>query len=66
MEFVLFREGKNRTVDALKANETDSVKKYFEAGIFPQKITENLKDGFTWKKLSSEEKQKLKKIISKF
>ena len=44
----------------------DSVKKYFEVGIFPQKKSENLKDGFIWKKLSSEEKQKLKEIISKF
>ncbi len=42
----------------------DSVKKYFEVGIFPQKITENLKDGFTWKKLSKDEKEKLKIIIS--
>lgn len=41
----------------------DSVKKYLEVGIFPQKITENLKDGFSWKKLSGEEKEKLKKII---
>ena len=31
-----------------------------------QKKSENLKDGFIWKKLSSEEKQKLKEIISKF
>ena len=43
-----------------------SVKKYYEAGIFPQKISENIQDGFVWKKLSSEEKQKLKEIISKF
>ncbi|WP_374361643.1 hypothetical protein [Cloacibacterium sp.] len=42
----------------------DAVKKYFEAGIFPQKITENLKDGFSWKKLSKDEKEKLKIIIS--
>ncbi len=42
----------------------DAAKKYLEAGIFPQKISENLKDGFTWKKLSKEEKEKLKKIIS--
>lgn len=41
----------------------DTVKKYFEVGIFPQKIGENLKDGFTWKKLSPEEKEKLKEII---
>lgn len=43
-----------------------SVKKYYEAGIFPQKISENIQDGFVWKKLSPEEKEKLKKIISKF
>lgn len=41
----------------------DSVKKYLEVGIFPQKKSENLKDGFSWKKLSGEEKEKLKKII---
>ena len=43
-----------------------SVRKYYEAGIFPQKISENIQDGFVWKKLSPEEKEKLKKIISKF
>ena len=43
-----------------------SLKKYYEAGIFPQKISKNIKDGFVWKKLSPEEKEKLKKIISKF
>ena len=43
-----------------------SVKKYYEAEIFPQKISENVQDGFVWKKLSPEEKEKLKKIISKF
>ena len=42
----------------------DAVKKYFEVGIFPQKKSENLKDGFIWKKLSSEEKEKLKIIIN--
>ena len=40
-----------------------SVKKYYEAGIFPQKISENIQDGFVWKKLSPEEKEELKKII---
>ena len=39
-----------------------SVKKYYEAGIFPQKISENIQDGFVWKKLSPEEKEELKKI----
>lgn len=43
----------------------DAVKKYFEAGIFPQKISENLKDGFIWKKLSEEEKKTLNLIILK-
>lgn len=43
----------------------DTVKKYGEAGIFPQKISENLKDGFTWKKLSDDEKKALKQIILK-
>lgn len=43
-----------------------SVRKYYEAGIFPQKISENIQDGFVWKKLSPEEKEELKKIISKF
>jgi hypothetical protein len=42
----------------------DAVKKYFEVGIFPQKISDNLKDGFIWKKLSEEEKVKLKTIIN--
>jgi hypothetical protein len=42
----------------------EAVKKYFEAGVFPQKISENLKDGFTWKKLSAVEKEKLKNIIN--
>jgi len=41
-----------------------AVKKYFEVGIFPQKKSENLKEGFTWKKLSGEEKEKLKTIIN--
>ncbi len=43
-----------------------SVKKYYEAGIFPQIISENIQDGFVWKKLSPEDKEKLKGIISKF
>jgi hypothetical protein len=42
------------------------VRKYYEAGIFPQKISKNIKNGFVWKKLSPEEKEELKKIISKF
>jgi len=44
----------------------NSLKKYYEVGIFPQKISKNIKDGFVWKKLSPEEKEELKKIISKF
>ena len=42
----------------------DAVKKYFEVGIFPQKKSDNLKDGFIWKKLSPDEKVKLKTIIN--
>ena len=41
----------------------DLLKKYDEIGVFPQKITQNVKDGFVWKKLSEEEQKKLKKII---
>ena len=39
------------------------LKLYEKAGIFPQKIGEDLKEGFVWKKLSSEERKKLKEII---
>ena len=42
----------------------DLLKKYDEIGVFPQKITQNVKDGFVWKKLSEEEKVKLKTIIN--
>lgn len=41
-----------------------TVKKYFETGIFPQKISENLKDGFVWKKLSPTEKNELELIVN--
>ena len=41
----------------------DLLKKYDEIGVFPQKITQNVKDGFVWKKLSEEEQKKMKKII---
>ena len=43
----------------------DLVKKYDEAGIFPQKISDNLEDGFVWKKLSEDDKKALKQIILK-
>ena len=43
----------------------DALKQCLEAGIFPQKRTENLKDGFVWKKLSEDEKKTLKQIILK-
>lgn len=41
----------------------DTVKKYYQVGIFPQEKEKNAKNGFVWKKLSEDEKQKLKKII---
>ncbi len=41
------------------------MKKYYEAGIFPQKIGSNLSDGFYWRKLSAEEKSQLREIISR-
>lgn len=34
-----------------------------DAGIFPQMISNDIKDGFIWKKLSSEDYQKLKLIV---
>lgn len=37
---------------------------YYRAGIFPQLSGKNLKDGFVWRKLSKNENQKLKEIIS--
>ena len=43
-----------------------SLKKYYEAEIFPQKISENVQDGFVWKKLSPEEKEKLKRLSLNF
>ena len=36
---------------------------YQEVGIFPQKIGPDLKDGFTWRKLTNDEKKKLKIIL---
>lgn len=43
----------------------DLVKKYYEAGIFPQKIGKNVKDSFTWKNLSVDERRKLQEITKK-
>ncbi|MDR2206632.1 MAG: hypothetical protein LBE36_10830 [Flavobacteriaceae bacterium] len=39
------------------------LKEYLDAGIFPQKNSENLKDGFRWRKLSDSEKKELQKIM---
>lgn len=40
-----------------------TLKTYQVAGVFPQKIGKNIKEGFVWKKLSPEERKKLKEII---
>lgn len=39
------------------------LKQDFDAGIFPQKNTADLKDGFFWRKLTAAEKIKLQKIL---
>ncbi|MCT6745217.1 hypothetical protein N4Q47_04775 [Riemerella anatipestifer] len=39
---------------------------YLEAGIFPQKIGSDLKEGFVWKKLSNEDKKQLQRIVNGF
>ncbi|SFH80250.1 LIC_10190 family membrane protein [Halpernia frigidisoli] len=39
------------------------LKEDLNAGIFPQMITNNIKDGFIWKKLSVENERKLRKIV---
>ncbi|MCW0485872.1 LIC_10190 family membrane protein [Riemerella anatipestifer] len=39
---------------------------YLEAGIFPQKIGSNLKEGFVWKKLSNKDREQLQQIVNGF
>ncbi|WP_251832282.1 LIC_10190 family membrane protein [Kaistella pullorum] len=42
-----------------------AIKKYDEAGIFPQLKGKTLSEGFVWKKLSKTDQRKLKQIIQK-
>jgi len=42
-----------------------TIKKYDEAGIFPQLKGKTLSEGFVWKKLSKTDQRKLKQIIQK-
>ena len=42
------------------------IKEDLEAGIFPQLKGKTLKEGFIWKKISDEEKEKLKIILKDF
>ena len=41
-----------------------ALEEFLSLGIFPQKIDENLKNGFNWKFLSTKEKHTLKAIIN--
>lgn len=43
----------------------DAVNKCYESGVFPQKISKNIRDGFVWKTLSEDEKKTLKAILLK-
>ena len=47
----------------IPAISLEFLKEDLDAGIFPQMISKDLKDGFIWKKLSPEENQKLKLIL---
>ena len=47
----------------LPAISPEFLKEDLDAGIFPQMITNNMKDGFVWRELSEEDIQKLKLII---
>ncbi len=48
---------------ALPAISPDYLLDYQKAGIFPQKIGLDLKNGFVWKKMSPHEQQELQRII---
>ena len=47
----------------IPAISPEFLKEDLDAGIFPQTISNDIKDGFIWKKLSSEDHQKLKLIV---
>lgn len=48
----------------LPAISPQFIQEDLDAGIFPQLKGKNLKDGFIWRKISAEEKTKLKKILN--
>ncbi len=48
----------------LPAISPSFIKTYTDAGIFPQKIGENIKIGFKWRKITPSEKQKLTEIYN--
>lgn len=47
----------------IPAISPEFLKEDYDAGIFPQMISDDLKDGFVWKKLNVEEHQKLAEIL---
>ena len=47
----------------LPAITPEFIEHYSKAQIFPQKISDNVKDGFIWKKTTKEEQEKLDKIL---
>ncbi|MGS0749198.1 hypothetical protein [Halpernia sp. GG3] len=47
----------------IPAISPEFLKEDLDAGIFPQMISNSMKDGFIWKKLSPEDHQKLKLIV---
>lgn len=50
----------------LPAISPQFIQEDIDAGIFPQLKTEKCKDGFIWRKISAEEKEKLKRILHDF
>lgn len=50
----------------LPAISPQFIQEDLDAGIFPQLKGETLKDGFIWRKVSEDEKIKIKKILKEF
>lgn len=73
-----YKKFKHHTIGNLRFNMTEAypfsfdtslpaispsyLKSYSDAGIFPQKISSNIKNGFIWKKINDSEKKKLTEI----
>lgn len=47
----------------IPAISPEFLKEDLEAGIFPQKISQDLKDGFQWRNLNEQERHQLRKIV---